>query len=332
MFSIEPGLGAVNEAQREILCPKSVLFISPKRDGNVIFAPMEIIDVIIPTYNRKELLQRAIESVLKQRKASFNLYVIDDGSNDGTREMIQSLYADKVRYFYMSNAGPSAARNLGIINSRSPWIAFLDSDDEWLPKKLETQMAYLKDHPEIKICQTEEQWIRNGVRVNPMKKHAKSSGYIFKACLPLCIISPSAVMIHREVFDKVGLFDPDYAVCEDYELWLRITRQFEVGLIDKALIKKYGGHVDQLSHALPAMDRFRIRALLKILCNGNLNTEQQHSVKEELRKKVAIYIQGSANRGKKEEAEKIKALYDKACHYEEYLALGAFFESPLAVS
>jgi glycosyltransferase involved in cell wall biosynthesis len=293
---------------------------------------MEKIDVIIPTYNRKEKLQRAIDSVLQQKKAPFNLYVIDDGSTDGTSEMIRTLYTSRVCYLHQSNAGPSAARNLGILKSSSPWIAFLDSDDEWLPKKLETQMAYLKEHAGMKICQTEEQWIRNGVRVNPMKKHAKSAGHIFKACLPLCIISPSAVMIHRTVFEKVGLFDPDYAVCEDYELWLRIAHQFEVGLIEKPLIKKYGGHADQLSHALPAMDRFRIRALLKILENGNLSIEHQGFVKEELQKKIAIYAQGSTNRGKKEEAEKLKALYDEACHHEEYQLLRAFFESPLAVS
>jgi glycosyltransferase involved in cell wall biosynthesis len=293
---------------------------------------MNEIDVIIPTYNRQEKLTRAIDSVLMQKNASFNVYVIDDGSTDKTREMIRERYPDQVRYFHQPNTGPAAARNVGIMNSTAPWLAFLDSDDEWLPKKLETQMHYFEQNPSIKICQTEEQWIRNGVRVNPMKKHQKVSGWIFKECLSLCLISPSAVMIHRDIFKQVGEFDPAYAVCEDYELWLRITHQFEVGLIEKPLIKKYGGHKDQLSHALPAMDRFRIRALIKIIESGKLSKQNDADAKAELAKKIEIYNLGAEKRGKKEEAETLKALYDEACQSKSYLELGKFFESALAIS
>ncbi len=262
------------------------------------------VSVIIPTMNRAQLLPRAIQSVLAQEGVSFELIVADDGSTDETRQVIEKEFPSVI-YLYQANQGPAAARNRGMEASKGRWIAFLDSDDEWKPGKLKTQLAYFEQNPDSPICQTEEIWIRKGRRVNPMNKHKKVGGWIFEKCLPLCIVSPSAVMIHRSVFEKVGLFDETYPACEDYELWLRIAAQFPIGLIEKAYVVKYGGHEDQLSHRIPALDGYRIRALVKVLQSGKLSPEQERAAKKMLEEKSRIYVAGALKRGKTAEAEEI---------------------------
>ena len=265
------------------------------------------VSVIIPTYNRKESLRKALESVEAQEGVPFEIWVIDDGSVDGTEAMIRSDFPD-VNYHYQHNRGPAAARNRGIERAKAQWIAFLDSDDLWKPGKLKAQMEFLRANPHFSACQTEEIWIRKGERVNPMKKHQKYGGWIFEKCLPLCIISPSAVMIHRDVFAQVGLFDETYPACEDYELWLRITPQFPVGLISDPYVVKYGGHKDQLSHAFEAMDQFRIRAMSNVLQSHLLNPTQKAAAVKNLKEKSQIFIQGAWKRGKVDEASRIEKM------------------------
>lgn len=159
-------------------------------------------------------------------------------------------------------------------------------------------MEALKNNPGYKICHTNEIWIRNGRRVNPRKKHKKSGGWIFQNCLPLCCISPSNVIINKTVFDTVGLFDETLPVCEDYDLWLRITSRFPVLYVDELLIIKYGGHRDQLSRKFWGMDRYRIQALEKILTTGILSEEDESAAKSMLKEKLTIYIQGARKRNK----------------------------------
>ncbi len=248
------------------------------------------ISVIIPTYNREVTLERAIKSVLAQTHRNFELIVIDDGSTDNT-SLIIDRYSGKIRYFSKLHAGVSSARNFGLEKSEGTWVAFLDSDDYWLSKKLERQLEYLTNHPGMMIVQTEEQWIRNGVPVNPMKKHKKYSGWIFRYCLPLCIVSPSAVLIHQKVFNDVGVFDESFPVCEDYDLWLRIAIRYQIGLIPEKLIIKTGGHTDQLSREYWGMDRFRVRALEKVL-GKDLTIGQRKLVLEEIVKKLTILSKG----------------------------------------
>ncbi len=276
------------------------------------------ISVIIPSFNRRELLARALRSVLAQQQKQkgtvpfegdcpLEIIVVDDGSTDGTGEMIAADFP-MVNYFYQDTQGPSAARNRGLDHASGKWIAFLDSDDEWLPGKLKAQLDFFAANPDSRICQTEEIWIRNGRRVNPMKKHRKYGGEIFEKCLPLCVVSPSAVMIHRSLFEEVGTFDESLPVCEDYDLWLRIAARNRIGLIETPYIIKYGGHADQLSHALEAMDRFRIQSLAKILAAGILNEEQTSAARRTLEEKSRIYIAGALKRGKTAEAEAMALL------------------------
>jgi len=271
--------------------------------------PLEI-SVIITTYNRQDLLKRALLSVLNQTHMPKQIIVIDDGSSDETRKMVQYDFPD-IEYIYQKNSGISAARNRGIQVARYPWIAFLDSDDEWNPKKLEEQQAALSQSPTCRICHTDEIWIRKGRRVNPKNKHLKSGGYIFEKCLPLCVISPSAVLIHRELFEHHGLFDEKMPVCEDYDMWLRICAHQDVFYIEKKLVIKYGGHADQLSHRHWGMDRFRIYSLEKILKFGRLNTEQQLATLSELEKKLRIYIAGARKRDKNSEIKIFSEKYKR---------------------
>ena len=260
---------------------------------------MTPISLIIPTFNRKDLLKRAVESALRSQVPT-EIIIVDDGSTDGTDEMLRQNFPF-ANYLFQPNQGPAAARNRGIREAQGEWIAFLDSDDEWMPGKLAAQIEFFNQNPEYLICQTEEIWIRNGLRVNPMKKHKKYDGWIFEKCLPLCIVSPSAVMMHRTLFEKIGFFDESLPACEDYDLWLRIACRYPVGLIEKPFVTKYGGHADQRSHEFPAMDRFRIQSLTKILASDILTFEQEKLTRSTLEEKMKIYIQGALKRGKKDD-------------------------------
>lgn len=275
-----------------------------------------LISVIIPSYNRAPILERAIQSVLIQKGPPFEIIVVDDGSTDETEKVVHNLFrlAGNTRplplkFVAQENRGVSAARNTGIYHSKGEWLAFLDSDDEWLPGKLEAQTRFFETHPEYQICQTDEIWIRNGVRVNKMKKHEKKGGWIFNECLPLCAVSPSAVMMHRSLFDEVGLFREDYPACEDYELWLRIAPRYPIGLVQEPYLKKYGGHEDQLSHQYEAMDRFRVKALSEVIASGILNATQKQAAQAMLDEKLRILRLGAEKRG--ETLPDIKNLFDK---------------------
>ncbi len=258
------------------------------------------VSVIIPTYNRRSRLKTAIDSVLGQSFQDYEIIVVDDGSTDGTAGLLKS-YGDRIMIIRQDNKGVSAARNTGIRASRAELIALLDSDDHWLARKLEHQVDLFKARPEALICQTEEIWIRNGRRVNAGRRHRKYPGMIFEKTLPLCLISPSAVMMRRSLLDEVGLFDETLPACEDYDLWLRVTWKYPVHLIETPLIVKNGGHADQLSRR-PELDKYRIRALVKIIGRGCLSQEQQKAAAATLVEKCRIYAGGCLKRGKIDEA------------------------------
>lgn len=263
-----------------------------------------LVSIIIPTYNRGWILKEAINSVLAQDFTDFELIVVNDGSTDKTQDILNT-YNEDIRALRQNNQGVSAARNAGIASALGRFIAFLDSDDLWLPKKLSTQIDFFKSNRDALICQTDEIWIRNGVRVNPKKRHKKFSGDLFKRSLSLCLISPSAVMIKRSLFEEVGVFDETLPACEDYDLWLRISCRYPVHLIKTPLIIKRGGHDDQLSSA-SGLDRFRIEALKKIIESNLLSKEQYSAAAKVLKQKCAIYANGCLKRGRR----------DKALYYE----------------
>ncbi len=268
-----------------------------------------LVSVIIPTYNRGWTIKEAIDSVLEQDFSDYELIVVDDGSTDNTADILQS-YGNTIIVIHQSNKGVSAARNRGIGASAGRLIAFLDSDDIWLPQKLSRQVEFFNNHPDALINQTEEQWIRNGVRVNPKKRHHKFSGMIFERSLELCLVSPSAVMLRRQLFETVGLFDESLPACEDYDLWLRVSCRYPVYLIDTPLIVKRGGHDDQLSRAA-GLDKYRIHALQKVIEGSQLSNDQYQAAIMAIIKKCKIYADGCRRRGRKNEAIRYDELAQK---------------------
>lgn len=258
------------------------------------------VSVIIPVYNRAQQVCDAVASVLAQTFTDYELIVVDDGSTDDTPEML-ACYGDRIRLIRQANRGVSAARNTGIVAARGALIAFLDSDDLWLPHKLRAQTAFFAANHAAMWQQTEDIWLRNGKRVNPKKRHQKLAGRIFQESLELCLISPSAVMLRRELLNEFGLFDESLPACEDYDLWLRILTKYPVYLDPEYGIIKYGGHADQLS-GQPGLDAYRIRSLQKILTEFALCEDDEAALRRVMKAKCEIFALGCRKRGKEDEA------------------------------
>lgn len=265
------------------------------------------ISVVIPTHNRAHMLREALVSVFDQTMLPKEVIVVDDGSTDSTKEVLREFGAE-VTTIFSDHRGVSASRNAGWRSATGDWVAFLDSDDLWLPKKLQRQWEALEGNPLYKICYTDEVWIRCGRRVNPCKHHAKFSGWIFRESLPRCIISPSSVLLRKELLLELGGFDETLQVCEDYDLWLRLTARYPVLFVADKLIIKRGGHEDQLSKGFWGMDRFRIRALCKILGDKVVREDYRMAALDELRRKCSIYAKGARKRGRVHEARYYEAL------------------------
>ena len=254
------------------------------------------ISVVIPTLNRINTLQRALDSVINQTYKPDEIIVVDNGSSDGTLKFLREQYP-KITILTENKIGVSSARNKGIKKSINQWIALLDSDDAWHPRKLEIQTSMLDSAlKEYNLIHTDEVWFRNNKHINQMKKHKKQGGYIFERCLSLCCISPSSVLFKKNILDKVGLFDESLPVCEDYDMWLKICSSEEVLFAQDKLTYKYGGHKDQLSKSYWGMDRFRIKSIENIIKNFDLTYKQKKQAKKELIKKLKIIINGAFKR------------------------------------
>ncbi|MFL7807127.1 MAG: glycosyltransferase family 2 protein, partial [Anaerolineae bacterium] len=181
----------------------------------------------------------------------------------------------------------------------------------WRPDKLAAQRRFVRRHPHYRILQSEEIWIRRGQRVNRHKHHAKPHGWVWRPSLKRCLISPSAVLLHRDLIAECGGFDEDLPVCEDYDLWLRISRWHPVGLDKTASLIKYSGHADQLSMRLHAMDRFRVYALLKALRHEQ-EGEHRKALLAVLEEKLRILAVGSEKRGRMDSAHGYRQLWQQA--------------------
>ncbi len=267
--------------------------------------------VIIPSYNRKPLLKKSVDSVLSQTIAEFELIIVDDGSTDGTGDLISSYHDDRIKYLSGENRGVSYARNKGLRTATGDHIAFLDSDDWWSEVKLERTAEYIRKYPEINIFHTEEVWFKNGKILKQMAKHKKPTGWVYLKALPLCCISISTAVINKTVFDDIGIFDESLEACEDYDFWLRATNKYEVKLIPEDLTLKDGGRPDQLSSRVWGLDRFRITALGKMLTSGGLSDDDSKKTFEMLTEKCRIFSLGCEKRGKSKEADYYRNLPEK---------------------
>ncbi|RWX49823.1 Glycosyl transferase family 2 [Candidatus Electrothrix communis] len=271
-----------------------------------------MISVIIPTFNRAGFLEQAIGSVLDQSCACGEILVVDDGSNDGTSEIVRRISRPAkvpIRYLYQENKGASASRNMGIVEARHDFLCFLDSDDRWAPHKLKMQLEAMEHQPQYLISHTRELWYRQGMQVNQKKKHAPPHGEIFNRALQMCVVGMSTVMVRRELFTRYGLFAEDMLCCEDYDLWLRVSRKEKFLLVDEALTLKNGGRADQLSviHRL-GMDTWRIRSLCRLLERAQLSSEQHVQALAELERKCIIYGKGCIKHGRSEEGQRYLVL------------------------
>lgn len=254
------------------------------------------ISIVIPTFNRIGSLPRALDSALNQTYQPSEIIVVDNGSSDGTTKLLREHYPS-IRLLIEKKLGVSAARNKGIRHSKFQWIALLDSDDAWDKTKLEKQKnALASSQDQFRLVHTNEIWIRNGNKFNQMKKHQKFGGDIFNNCLSLCCISPSSVLINKNIFKEVGYFDESLPVCEDYDLWLKICSQEKILFINQKLTLKYGGHKDQLSKTYWGMDRFRIKSLENLILNYKLKPDQKINAIKTIVKKLKIIVNGAYKR------------------------------------
>jgi glycosyltransferase involved in cell wall biosynthesis len=288
--------------------------------------------VIIPTFNRRAMVLEAAKSVLAQRPNSFELILVDDGSTDGTAEELDALRRDSAAPLTIERIprrGAAAARNRGVELARADLVAFLDSDDLWMPGKLAEQIAFMNAHPEYSISQCDEVWIRNGRRVNPGQRHRKRAGDIFIESLRTCLISPSSVILRTELFRATGGFDETMAAAEDYDLWLRILVGYDVGLLDRPLVTRRAGHGDQLSVTVPAIDRFRLLALTKLLGDARVCGARRQAVVSVLAEKCAVYARGLARRERMDEAEYFQEI---AVHAAAQWSYGPSDDIPAAVA
>lgn len=267
--------------------------------------------VIIPTYNRDQFIQKAVDSVLNQSFDNFELIVIDDGSEDQTQQVLSKYSDQRLKCFKQQNQGVASARNRGLELARGNWICFLDSDDWWVNHKLERTFKEIKTNPKIKIFHTDEIWYKNGTLHNQKNIHKKPSGFVYDHALPLCCISISTVAIHHTVFDVIGIFDESMEACEDYDFWLRTTSKFEVKLIPEELTLKDGGRPDQLSLSVWGLDRFRIQALIKSLESDHISGGQYKATYNELVKKCQVYTLGVKKRGRSKEVTYYNSLLTK---------------------
>ncbi len=261
--------------------------------------------VVIPAFNREEMLMRAIKSVLDQTYPDFRLVVVDDASTvdmDEPKHFVQSPGHDWLTLD--RNSGPARARNVGADFCQWDWVCFLDSDDEWHPEKLERQVAWHQQNPEVRISQVKEKWVRNGREIKRPAHWKQKEGDLFSESVQRCSIGPSCVMIRHDLWSESGGFNEFYRACEDYELWLRICASDPIGLVDgDFLAVKNAGHGDQLSEIIPALDRYRVLALLELLVKDDLSDPQRDWAVQGVVNKGMIMAKGAAKRGKQKEVE-----------------------------
>jgi glycosyltransferase involved in cell wall biosynthesis len=210
---------------------------------------MPTVSIITPTYNREQLLGRAIQSILNQTYQDFELIIVDDGSTDNTERLVKSFNSEKVRYIRQrENKGPAVARNTGLRSAKGNYIAFQDSDDEWLPEKLEKQVRVFETAPpEVGVVYTSYYKARkNGKRARPYASLVPQEGDVFSHLLKGRVVLPSTAVIKRECFERAGLFDERLLPIEDSELFMRFSRDYHFKCINEPLVL-YSPQSDSIS-------------------------------------------------------------------------------------
>jgi glycosyltransferase involved in cell wall biosynthesis len=221
---------------------------------------MAQISVITPTYNRAHLLGRAVQSVLGQTFRDFELIVVDDGSTDNTQEVVANMGDERLRYIrHERNRGASAARNTGIRAARGAYIAFQDSDDEWMPDKLEKQIrAFENASSALGVVYTGFWRIEGDKRTYiPSSQIEPKDGNVHSVLLKTNFIAPPEVLIKRECFEKAGMFDEELHMLEDWELWIRLSKYYQFKCLNEPLVRSYytSGSVNAQRYRIQARAR-----------------------------------------------------------------------------
>ena len=299
------------------------------------------VSVVIPVYNRPQLALEAVRSVLFQSYPRLECILVDDGSTDPPEEARRLFAADpRFRYLPVEHSGmPGAARNRGVEAARYDLIAFLDSDDLWLPRKLELQVtALLRSAPEVggapALVHSKEIWLRAEKIISQKRHRHRRRGDVFPDALKKCMLGPSTVLMRRDVYEALGGFREDLEIAEDYELWLRLAALFPVEYVDEPLIVKRAGHGEQLSEKYGQIEVFRLKGLEELVhsrwfvrqarntvaaLTSERASELQQAAAAELAEKCAIYAAGCRKRGKSAEAAEFEA---KAARYSAEAAAG----------
>jgi glycosyltransferase involved in cell wall biosynthesis len=225
------------------------------------------VSAIIPVYNCAKYIGKSIESVLAQTNRPHEIIVVDDGSTDGTYEALNP-YLDSIIYVYQKNAGEPAARNTGIRHSSGEYIAFLDADDLWLPDKLQLQMDYFAAHPECSLVYTDmATFNENGILVKSVRAfrgRVYHGGRIFPYVFQETLFGSGSVVFRKDCCEKAGYFDESFLIGCDYEMWLRMSRHFEFGYVDKPLLM-YRQHQEMNSRTLGTVPQNGMPWLAKVL-------------------------------------------------------------------
>lgn len=238
------------------------------------------VSVIIPTYNRAQLINRAIQSVLDQTYQDFELVVVDDCSTDNTEDIVNSIADERVRYIrHETNKGASAARNTGIKASRGELIGFLDSDDEWLPEKLRLQVEVIdSSSSSVGLVYGGYEVIDDETKRTIQRVYPEKRGYIFEDVLKMNgPTKPLTPLVRRECFDKVGLFDEEMRFGEDWEMWVRIAEHYEFDFVN-GVVGRYHKSTHQItrdrSSALEGLLKFQAKYQCQLSGNPEIFAHQ----------------------------------------------------------
>ena len=278
---------------------------------------MPLVSVIIPAYNRAPLLKEAVRSVLAQSFRDIEIIIADDGSTDGTPSMLRELEEKSLsapegpplRLLRQDHRGMAGqVRNFAVQAASGRYLAFLDSDDLWLPEKLSRQLPFFGKPPGLRLVHTRELWLRQGRVISQKGQRHRRFGDVFGDALEKCILGPSTVVLERSLFDEIGGFREDLEVAEDYELGLRITALHEIGYVDEPLTVKRAGEWPQLSKKYDHIEDFRIKALQPLIDQDRLPFSRRMPARRVLSRKCGVYARGCRKRGRSEEALRYEAL------------------------
>jgi glycosyltransferase involved in cell wall biosynthesis len=257
-----------------------------------------------------------VRSVLAQTVRDFQLIVADDGSTDDTRGRLSGFEDSRISCLFLEHHGmPGRARNAGAAAAQGRYLAFLDSDDLWLPEKLERQTRLFQAGDRAPLCHTRELWLRGGREISQAGRSHRREGDIFRDALVKCVVGPSTVIVEKDFFERHGGFREDLEIAEDYELWLRMSFDSPVAYLDEGLTIKRArmqarGEEANLSEKYGHIEVFRIRALCDLIAQGAFASlpEKDELARRELIRKCGVYAAGCYKRGRREEALRYEAL------------------------